>query len=164
MIELIDINKEEETYRIQKEKGLWIFFGLTAFLLVAVFLLIYLSSPDNYLASEIISIVGLTVFIWFTLYYFSVPYRRLKKMAAFYAAAKSGNKCVEEITVEEVMKESELTKDGIQAQRITAAFEEGGKTYPRDLYVIQGSFYLEKGMRIKAETFSSVLLAYEVLK
>jgi hypothetical protein len=163
MHELANIKSEHEKYRAQKEKCLISFSAVTLAVFLAVALGI-LYSPEDYLLLKWILIILLTFYIWGTIYFFSSPYRMVKKYERFFASAMDGLSSEETLTVKSLEEEEILTKDGLPAKIVRTSFQEGSRTYERDLYIIEGQPLFKPGETIKAMTFSSVLLAYEVLR
>lgn len=161
MIEVVDIENSKANYLEQKKKAL-LYFGGASLLVVLALIFGIIYSPENYLLLMWILIVIATLYIWGTLYFLTVPYKKIRQYCRFYTAASSGLKDNEEVTFLGYQKEKELSKDGLSAQVMKTNFKENGIIYERDFYVIGELPEIKENSKIVVQSFSSVLLAYEV--
>jgi hypothetical protein len=161
MIELINVKKESEIARSLKQKELTIFIAISLFVFSGVTLAIVFSKEEYTLLLWIL-IAVLTLYIWGTLYFFSVPFKQACRYDRFYQSALKGLLSEDTVEVRSLVT-GNISKDGLEAKQLVAQFKENGKTYERDFYLLKGQLNLKEGTRIKAESFSGVLLAYEVL-
>ncbi|MCI2069095.1 MAG: hypothetical protein LKJ88_05920 [Bacilli bacterium] len=160
MIILLDSKKEEAEAKQKKDRFLSLFV-LVSFLVLTGLTLGIIYSPEDYLLLEIVMILLLTIYLWLTIYFFSSPYRALKKRYLFFLESKEGIKEEEEVEVLGLEKDQTLTKDGLTAYLLKGQIKEKDKVYPRDIYLLTEEDNLLPGMKIKAVTFNNVLFAYE---
>jgi hypothetical protein len=162
MMEVIDVKTEAKKYQTLQTRYRVIFASAIA-LFVGALTLIIVYSPENYALALGLSILLGTLFIWAFLYVVSGPYLAIAKRARFYRQAIQGLKSEEEVTIASLGGTEEVSKDGIPASLVTASFQENGKKYDRILYLLAPVPSLKVGERIRATSFASVLLSYEVL-
>jgi hypothetical protein len=162
MIELIDVKKESEIVSLKRKRELF-GFAVVSFLFIGGVALGIVFSKDDYVVLLWLLILAMTFYIWGTLYFFSVPYKRVCRYDRFYRGALQG--LISEEIVEFVSFDPDKTtsKDGIEARQVIAEIHENGKIYERDFYLLEGRLNLAERTRIKVESFSGVLLSYEVL-
>jgi len=161
MIELIDVKKESEIARFLKQKELTIFIVISLLVFSGVTLAIVFSKEEYTLLLWIL-IAVLTLYIWGALYFFSVPFKQARRYDHFYQSALNGLLSEDTVEVCSVIA-GNISKDGLEAKQLVTQFKENGKIYERDFYLLKGQFDLKEGTRIKAKSFSGVLLAYEVV-
>jgi len=163
MIAVVDVKKEAGHYRSLKTKWLSAFVISTlGFFLIMSFAIAF--SPDDYLILEIALMVFSTLFIWAALYFFGVIYKRIRRYDRFFQSALSGLKEKERLIFDSLLEDETISKDGMEVKIMKTHFVENGKTFERDLYVFDDFGPLESGASIDVETFSNVVLAYEVTK
>lgn len=161
MREALDVVTEQERFHRQELKELLVYGGV-AFLYLLALTLTILFSGDDYLIPLIVMLVVSVLFVWGTIYLFTTLFPYAHSRVKFFGAAQKGLRKREQVVYESLGKEGEVTKEGIEARLLKASFYENGKTFERDYYVL-GSFpELEKGTALTIESFSSVVLAYEV--
>jgi hypothetical protein len=162
MIDVVDVAKQNAKYAALKTKWLSIFIGISALFLAFVVTAILLS-PEHYDVLMWALIALGTLYVWWTLYFFSVLYREILHYHRFYENALHGLRDEETLTIVSVDPSSNLTKEGLDASLIKGSFKENGKTYERDLYVLNSPLSLQAGQVVRVKSFDSVLLSYEVL-
>jgi len=162
MKETLDIQTEEIRYRSLLTKELLLFVGVSALYIISLVLGLFLSGEDYLIPMWIL--IALSVFyLWGTIFFWGVLYKRDKTYERFYSSALQGLRESDEVFFVSLSKPDEFTKEGLEAQLLKTSFTENGTAFERDFYVL-GSFpTLEEGTKIKIESFSSVVLTYEVL-
>jgi len=159
---VINVKAEAKKYQTLQKRYWMIFaFGLVLFLGTLALVIVY--SPANYALALWLSVLFSTLFIWGFLYFFSGPHQAVAKRVHFYTRALQGLKSEEELTLDSIGVGESVSKDGIPASLLTASFQENGKSYERVLYLFAPAPELKVGERIRATSFASVLLSYEVL-
>ena len=161
MKDALDIQTEEIRYRSLLTKELLLFVGVSALYLLSLVLGLFLSG-DDYLIPMWILIALSVFYLWGTIFFWGVLYKRDKAYERFYSSALKGLRERDDVFFVSLSKPDEFTKDGLEARLLKTSFTENGKTFERCFYVL-GSFpTLEEGTKIKIESFSSVVLSYEV--
>lgn len=163
MIAIVDVKKEAGYYRSLKTKWLFAFFISTlCFFAIMAFSIAF--SPDNYLALEIVLMILSTLFIWGVLYFFGAIYKRISHYCRFFQSALAGLREKENLIFDSFLDDETITKAGMKVKIMKTHFLENGKTFERDLYVFDALEDLKSGSAIEVETFSNVVLSYEVTK
>jgi len=162
MTEALDIQTEERRYRSLLTKELLLFVGVSALYLISLALGLFLSGED-YLIPMWLLIALSVCYVWGTIFFWGVIHKRDKAYERFYSSAHKGLRENDEVIFDSLSQPGEFTKEGLEARLLKTSFTENGATFERDFYVL-GSFpTLEKGTKIKIESFSSVVLSYEAL-
>jgi hypothetical protein len=162
MKEVLLVKEKEAHYHSLLARELLLFaMGTTVFL--AVFLFGLFLSSDHYLVVMWILIALSTLYLWGTLLYFGVIYPRDHAYERFYKSAEKGLRERQNIVFGSLSGDDSFTKDGMSARLLKGTFEENGKVFERDFYVLGDFPSLEKGETIAIESFSSVVLSIEVL-
>jgi hypothetical protein len=161
-MEVIDVKTEATKYQTL-QKRYWLVFLIALALFLGALTLLIIYSPTNYGVALWISIILSTLFLWGALYFFSGPYQSVAKRSRFFCHALQGLKSEEDVVIASIGSDEGVSKEGIPATLLTASFQEDGKTYERSFYLLSSIPALKVGERIRATSFASVLLSYEVL-
>ena len=161
MTEALDIQTEERRYRSLLTKELLLFVGVSALYLVSLAFGLFLSGED-YLIPMWVLIALSVCYVWGAIFFWGVVYKRDNAYEKFYSSALKGLRESDKVSFKSLSKPDEFTKQGLEARLLKTSFIENGEVFERYFYVL-GSFpMLEEGATIMIESFSSVVLSYEV--
>jgi len=162
MIDLIDLPKESDYWRRKKANELTFFAILSVVFFAFVLLSLFLSKDDYGLWMWADILLG-TLYLWWLLYFFSIPYHEARKRCDFYQGAFKGLLEEDVIIVTSIVRDSSLEKDGLHVALLKGRFEEDGVTFERDFYLLGETPFFQGGEKIRVKSYANVALAYEVV-
>jgi hypothetical protein len=162
MIDLIDLPKEIGYWKRKKATELFTFVFLSVVFFVFVLLSLFLSK-DDYAYWMWADILLGTIYLWWLLYFFSVPYQETRRRCDFYQGAFTGLFEEDVIVVTSIVKNPSFEKDGLHASLLKGRFEDSGVVYERDFYLLGEMPFFQGGEKIRVKSYTNVILAYEVV-
>ncbi|MCI2111420.1 MAG: hypothetical protein LKK13_03655 [Bacilli bacterium] len=158
MRKLLDIEKETEYWGARRRAGIWLMVFVSLAYLTLLTLCLFLSG-EEYLAEMWVCVGVGVAYVWWLLYFLTVPFRERNKRFRFFLSAETG---LRETSLVSVIGQGEpVEKEGIDMIPLKTSFSEGNRTFERDFYLMGGSVRLLPGSKVRIESFSNVVLAIE---